>query len=72
MFLIKFGVEDGSFVRPVVEEAGHNVTQVQVPSAPGKLILLGPKLYFFFLSCLVEINPELSNPPAPEDQNPQT
>ena len=34
MFLIKFGIEDGSFVRPVVEEAVQNVSQGQIPSEP--------------------------------------
>ena len=34
MFLIKFGIEDGSFVRPVVEEAVQNVSQGEIPSEP--------------------------------------
>ena len=34
MFLIKFGVEDGSFVRPVVEEAAQHVTKGQIPPEP--------------------------------------
>ena len=34
MFLIKFGIEDGSFVSPVVEEAGENMTQGQIPAEP--------------------------------------
>ena len=34
MFLIKFAVEDGSFVSSVVEEAVQNMSQGQIPPEP--------------------------------------
>ena len=34
MFLVKFGVKYGSFVRPVVEEAAQHVTKGQIPPEP--------------------------------------
>ena len=34
MFLVKFCVKDGSFVRPVVEEAAEHVTQGKIPPEP--------------------------------------